>query len=200
MPILSGFRHPVFDSQRVFRAALQAMAYPGQPQPVTNTAGHRLKLPCFDGVHAASVAWLLALADLDTPLWLDERWRSSALPQYLRFHTGTHVTPQRQAAYFALFGEGYRGAYFADFPIGSDAYPDRSATLIMQATDFTSGAPRVVGGPGIGSTATLRVAGIAPHFWKEWQANQALYPCGIDVVFTTGDTFLGLPRSITGKD
>ena len=33
-------------------------------------------------------------------------------------------------------------------------------------------------------------------FWTEWTANHALFPCGVDILFTSGDQLCGLPRSI----
>ncbi len=193
---LQGFAHPVFDSQCMFRAAAMAMAQPGQPRVIGDTAGRPLQLPHIEGVHAASLALLLALADLDTPIWLDERLLEGHLPAYLRFHTGADITPERQVASFALFAAAYEGSYTTDFAIGLEAYPERSATLLVQVADFTSGAPRRMRGPGIETTETFRIAGLGPQFWSEWQLNQALYPCGLDVMLTAGHALLGLPRSV----
>lgn len=190
-----GFAEPVFDSQRLFRAAAMAMARPGVPQQIDDRQNHALGLPHVEGVHAASLAWLLALADIDTPVWLDERLRDGVLPQYLRFHTGAEITAVRQQASFALFGADYQGAYFEGFPIGLDAYPEQSATLIVQTSALTSGSPHVIRGPGVPTTITLRIDGIGEHFWEAWHMNHAHYPCGVDVVFTAGRAVMGLPRS-----
>lgn len=195
-----GFAEPIFDSQRVFRAAAMAMAHPGRPQQMADGAGHCLELPHIAGVHDASLAWLLALADIDTPVWLDERLRQGALAPYLRFHTGAEITHERQNACFALFAEDYPGAYFERFPIGLDAYPEQSATLLIQTSTFTAGSPRVIRGPGVPSTVTLHIDGIRESFWDAWHLNHALYPCGVDVVFTAGRAVMGLPRSITEED
>lgn len=193
---MPGFSAPVFDSQSVFRAALMAMSRPGQQQRIQTRAGALIGLPDIAGVHTASLAWILALADLETPVWLDERLRGGDLPRYLRFHTGAEITDARQSASFVLFREDYHSSYFDDFPVGLDDCPETSATLIVQVADFTSGAPRTMRGPGIPSTVTIQVSGIRDQFWKEWQVNNDLYPCGVDVVFTAGDTVMGLPRSV----
>lgn len=193
---LSGFAHPVFDSQEVFRAVAMAMARPGLPQTVCHAAGERLDLPDIENVYPASLAFLLALADLDTPVWLDERLRTGDLSDYLRFHTGAEITSERSAASFALFAKGYDGAYMTDFAIGLDAYPERSTTLLIQVPDFTSGAPHRVCGPGIQTTEILRPSGLEPKFWTEWHMNQTLYPCGLDVVLVAGHDLIGLPRSV----
>ncbi len=195
-----GFTHPVFDSQGVFRAAAMAMSRPGQLQSVCRADGDRLALPRLADVEPASLALLLALADLDTPIWLDERLRTGDLPAYLRFHTGAEITSERPAVSFALFASGYPGSYMADFAIGQDAYPELSTTLFIQVADLTSGEPRRVRGPGIETTATLRPAGLEARFWSEWRMNQTLYPCGLDVMLIAGHDLIGLPRSVCEEE
>lgn len=157
-------------------------------------------MPRIDAVHPASLALLLALADLDTPVWLDERLRTGDLPAYLRFHTGAEIATERPAVSFALFAEGYDGAYMADFAIGQEAYPELSTTLFIQVSDFTSGTPHRMRGPGIETSETLRPGGLERCFWREWRLNQALYPCGLDVMLIAGHEIIGLPRSVREEE
>lgn len=196
MSTLRGFAHPVFDSQGVFRAAAMAMSRPGRPQSVCHADGSSLDLPRIADVEPASLSLLLALADLDTPIWLEERLRTGVLPAYLRFHTGAEVTPERPAVSFALFASSDHGTYLSDFAIGQDAYPELSTTLLIQVTDLTSGTPHHVRGPGIQTTEVLRPAGLDARFWTEWRLNHTLYPCGVDVMLIAGHDLIGLPRSI----
>ena len=49
---------------------------------------------------------------------------------YLRFHTGAPISDRKDAA-FAL-GDWEALAPLSDYPLGSDGYPDRSATLIFE--------------------------------------------------------------------
>ena len=51
-------------------------------------------------------------------------------------------------------------------------------------------------GPGIETRAAISIAGLPDSFWSEWAANHALFPCGVDLVFTSGADLLALPRSI----
>ena len=40
------------------------------------------------------------------------------------------------------------------------------------------------------------VAGLPDSFWRDWTANHALFPCGVDIVFAADSQLLALPRSI----
>ena len=63
--LLPGFAEPAVDSQRVFRAVLDAMARPGMLVRVPAT----IEPPAPLGIATGAV--LLALADQDTNVWLD---------------------------------------------------------------------------------------------------------------------------------
>ena len=62
--LLPGFDHAAFDSNSVFRALLDAMSRPGRiyDLPVAVSAP--------DGLNKAATATLLAMADMDTTIWL----------------------------------------------------------------------------------------------------------------------------------
>lgn len=81
------------------------------------------------------------------------------------------------------------------FKQGSDAFPDRSATLIVQAPDLVTGPPVTLTGPGIEHESVLTVAGIADYFWQERREQNSVFPRGVDIVFTSGDRVVALPRS-----
>ena len=38
-------------------------------------------------------------------------------------------------------------------------------------------------------------AGLPQNFWAQWQANHALFPQGVDIIFCCSDRAVGLPRS-----
>jgi len=82
------------------------------------------------------------------------------------------------------------------FAIGTDPYPDRSATLVIEVPVLGAGTTRRWRGPGIDGQAAVAVGGLGTDFWQAWADNHALFPCGIDIVFAAGSQLLALPRSI----
>ena len=81
------------------------------------------------------------------------------------------------------------------FAFGSDEYPDRSTTLILQVESLTQGRQYELRGPGIDGTAVLR-ATIAPKdLFERLAINAALFPRGIDVVLVADDAMIAIPRT-----
>jgi alpha-D-ribose 1-methylphosphonate 5-triphosphate synthase subunit PhnH len=74
------------------------------------------------------------------------------------------------------------------FPVGTSEYPDRSTTLIVEQNELTAGA--LLTGPGIKDTAGLNLPETAA-----FQTNRAMFPLGLDFVFTCGNQLAALPRS-----
>jgi alpha-D-ribose 1-methylphosphonate 5-triphosphate synthase subunit PhnH len=177
------------DSQRLFRAVLDAFAHPGRiaalPQPPSPVG--RLS--------SAATAFLLTLVDRDTPLWLAPAFDTKAIRDFVRFHTGAPLVAREADALFAVVTPD-RAPLIDGFSIGTDPYPDRSATLVIEVPSLSEGSSRNLRGPGIEGHHTVAIAGLADAFWAEWTANHALFPCGVDLVFTAGAELVALPRSI----
>lgn len=186
----SGFADPVFDAQSAFRTALNAMSYAGRPQ----TLPQSLKTPEPLGSAAGAVA--LALFDLDTPVWLDAAVGSAGVIDYLRFHCGAPITGRAADARFALIAGPQSMPGLSGFDIGEDRYPDRSATVIIEVQSLTEGPATRWTGPGIAGEITVSIAGVSETFWSQWAGNRELYPQGVDVIFTSGNRLIGLPRTI----
>jgi len=187
--IAPGLADPSHDSQRLFRTVLDAFSHPGRivALPEAPTGVGPLS-------HAAT-AFVLTLVDRDTPLWLAPAFDIAAVRDFVRFHTGAQIAPREADALFALLTPD-RTPLLDGFAIGTDAYPDRSATLVIEVPSLTGGASRTIRGPGIETRTEIAIAGLPDSFWSEWVANHALFPCGVDLVFTSGAGLLALPRSI----
>lgn len=186
--LAAGFVDPAHDAQRLFRAILDAFSQPGRI----------LHLPGAPGgpgtISPATAACLLTLADRDTPLWLAPELETAAVRDFIRFHVGSPRAAERADATFAVLTQGVTS--FEGFTIGTDSYPDRSATLLIEVRALGEGRPRTWRGPGIDGAAQVAVDGPAEAFWRACSENHALFPCGVDVVFAAGSQLLALPRSI----
>lgn len=187
------FSAPGFASQHVFRAALEALSRPGRIVELSSDA----QAP--EGLHAATCALALALLDQDTRVWRSPRLAGSAAGAYLRFHTGCVLAEEPRAAQFALVTAAEL-TRLEDFPVGSDDYPDRSATIIVQVDSLCAGAGWRLSGPGIKSSARIAVGGFPAPFPLQWAANGALYPRGVDLLLACGMQICGLPRTTRVED
>jgi alpha-D-ribose 1-methylphosphonate 5-triphosphate synthase subunit PhnH len=187
--LASGFQEPVFDSQRVFHAAMKALANPGRIRP----AGAWLENAPLS---SAAAALILALCDYETPLFLAPSIAAkTGAADYLRFHTDAMLVAEPAVAAFALVDLAHDALDLSAFAQGTAEYPDRSTTLIAIAASLNDGRPLHLSGPGIARTAELRVAGLPPDFAEQWRANHAVFPLGVDIIFATPDAIVGLPRS-----
>jgi alpha-D-ribose 1-methylphosphonate 5-triphosphate synthase subunit PhnH len=187
--LAAGFADVPHDSQRVFRAVLDAFSHPGR------LIGVPAEVETPGVLSVAATAFLLTLVDRETPLWIAPDLDSPEVRDFARFHTGAQIVADTAAAIFALTTPA-RPTMLDGFAIGSDSYPDRSATLVIQVPALRGGPSRTLRGPGIDGSTTAGIAGLADSFWSEWAANRALFPCGVDVVFAAGTELLALPRSI----
>lgn len=188
--LLAGFADPVMGAQAVFRAALQATAYPGRVVPV----GDAPEAP--PPLDRATGALALALLDFETPLWLDASARHGGAAAWLGFHCGTPIVEALPTAGFALCTDPDSMPHLAEMAQGDAEYPDRSATVILQVPSLEAGAKRTWRGPGIRGEIAAGIAGLPEWFWTEWDASHELYPAGVDVLFSCGGAVVGLPRTI----
>jgi alpha-D-ribose 1-methylphosphonate 5-triphosphate synthase subunit PhnH len=187
--LAGGFRQPVFDSQRVFRATMDALANPGTVQ----AAGAGL-----DGVPlpAAAAAVILALCDYETPLYLGPAVSGRpGVAEYLGFHTDARIVAAPSAAAFALVDLARDALDLSAFAQGTPEYPDRSTTVVALTSGFAGSPALTLSGPGVAGTIRVGVAGLPAGFEELWRANRALFPRGVDMIFATGDAIMGLPRS-----
>lgn len=188
--LAAGFDDQSHASQHVFRAVLDAFSHPGR------IVGIPVAVETPGVLSVAATAFVLTLVDRETPLWLAPELDSAEVRDHVRFHTGARIVTDTNIAAFALVTPA-RQPMLDGFAIGTDSYPDRSATLVIEVPSLRDGPSRILRGPGIDGSTTGNIAGLADGFWTEWATNRVLFPCGIDVVFAAGTELLALPRSIT---
>jgi alpha-D-ribose 1-methylphosphonate 5-triphosphate synthase subunit PhnH len=185
------FVDPVHASQAVFRAVMDAMAHPGT---IVDTSGLAQAPRTLDR-GAAAVA--LTLLDYETPVWLDPALaQSPEVVAWLRFHTGAPVTDDPRQAAFGIIADPPRMPQLEAFSQGSIEYPDRAATLVLQIERLSGTGGFWLSGPGIREGRALFASPLPADFVARMRANRALFPRGLDIIFTSGTTLAALPRSI----
>jgi alpha-D-ribose 1-methylphosphonate 5-triphosphate synthase subunit PhnH len=182
-----GFADPVMHAQETFRMVLDAMSRPGSLHAST------VSLEPPRSLHPATAALCLTLLDHETPLWLDPSLESDEVWTFLRFHCGCPRAEERSAAAFAVLDGAPCG--LASFAQGTPEYPDTSATLICQVEGLREDGPLILRGPGIRDRASLGLSPFPAPFLEEWEGNQARFPRGVDTIWVSGKTIVGLPRT-----
>ena len=174
--LLDGFNDPVHGAQETFRAVLRAMSSPGQIIPIPKPNEHP------SGITAAATAFLLTLAQKD-------------LTAYFGFHTGAPITSQRIDATFALLKGTEDRLSLDEFSIGTAEYPDRAATLIIEVDTLSAPADTRLSGPGIETETLVGIKPCTPELWGVLIKNNALFPLGVDVIFSAPSGVMAIPRS-----
>jgi alpha-D-ribose 1-methylphosphonate 5-triphosphate synthase subunit PhnH len=192
-----GFASQVADSQSAFRIIMDAMAHPASVMSLPDLT--QPPAPMFP----SSAAVLCTLADGDTPVWLDARAAEcAALYEWLIFQTGAPMAHGPAEAGFALVVEPAAMPRLSAFAQGTQDYPDRSTTLILQVSSLEGGRPMTFAGPGIRDTATIAPKSLPADFERQWLENRKRFPCGVDIVFAAPGSIACLPRSsrIAGQE
>ena len=189
MLIGRGFADPDRDAQSAFRRILWAMSNPGDIVDLDFSA----EPP--EGLPVAAGAVLLALADVDTPIWLPAFYRKD-WQRWLAFHTGATPAASAESAALAVIHPAREDLLPTDFNAGEDRYPDRSTTVLVVCDALDGGTAIKLSGPGINGARSIQPRGPDARFWRAVMDNNALYPRGVDVLLVTGSRMLALPRSL----
>jgi alpha-D-ribose 1-methylphosphonate 5-triphosphate synthase subunit PhnH len=192
----TGFADKVLSAQATFRSVMEAMARPGSVHRIAALTGG-------PGVMMRGTAAIaLTLFDHDTPVWLDPLMSETAdVTKWLKFHTGAPVTANSSICSFAMIGDPRTLPALDRFAFGSNEYPDRSTTLILQFESLTQGQTLELRGPGIDGTAVLQAAIQPADLFERLEINRTLFPRGIDVVLVADDVIVAIPRTtrLVGK-
>lgn len=181
----AAFHDQVLDSQRVFRAALKALAEPGLTQPL-------IPMHALDPLTPASYALCLSLLDGDTRLWLAPAFDTPKVRANLAFHCGCPIVAERESADFALLGLPEL-VDLSGFCTGSERFPDQSCTLLVQLDALEGGTALSWSGPGILGQREVSLP-VPAALWQQRAARND-FPRGLDLFFAAGQALIGLPRS-----
>lgn len=189
----AGFGNEALASQAVFRSALQALSHPGRLVEVS----HDANVPAHG--HSASAALLLAMLDADCTVWLSPSLAASDAAMWLHFHTGCLLINDAALAQFVWVAQSDPMPELAGLAQGTEAYPDQSATCVLDVAEVDADAQNdntwALQGPGIQSKTRVNVQGLAPDFVQQWASNHARFPRGVDVFVAAQHQLLGLPRT-----
>jgi len=185
-----GFAEPVFAAQSTFRAVMDAMARPGK---IVGIAAETAP-PAPLSPEAGAIA--LTLFDHETPVWLGPALATvPAVSEWLRFHTGAPIVAEPNEADFALIADPARMPVLAAFRQGTAEFPDHSTTIVIAVETLEGPETLSLTGPGIRDTAALAAHPLPLGFAGQAAANHALFPRGVDVIFTAEGRIVALPRS-----
>ena len=193
----AGFSDMSLGSQGVFRAALEALSYPGRSVPLDVT---------FDApksVQASSSGLLLALLEPGSLLWLSPSLANTDAATWIVFHTDCKITTHQHEADFAWIKNWDELPALDGFALGTDEYPDHSTTCVIDIAipniPSTPTLSLTLVGPGIAATSTIDQLSAtmvqAESFVHQWEKNHACFPRGVDVLFATNTGLIGLPRT-----
>src|SRR5215472_15113710 len=186
----AGFADKVKSAQSTFRSVMEAMAHPGSVQRAVAEVG--APTPVMRGTAAIA----LTLFDHDTPIWLDSKMsETSEVAKWLKFHTSAPVVADSSICSFALIGDAGALPDLSHFALGTNEYPDRSTTLVLQVKDLTRGEVYELRGPGIDGSAVLQAIIEPKNLFERLAVNGSLFPRGIDVVLVADDAIVAIPRT-----
>lgn len=174
----------VFDSQRVFRVLLQAAAQPGK----------LFTLPPFACGSLEAVARTLLDHEV-TFCAIGEQ--AVEVKKHLSRLTGAQVSPIEEADFAMVFGGDSEGEALK-LGRGTLERPEMGATAIYTVEELSNVGTLVLelSGPGVPTTRTLGVEGIAEAEAEAIRETRRDYPLGVDVYLIDGaGRVAGLPRS-----
>ncbi len=188
-----GFENPPVDSRKTFRAILEAVSRPGK---IVGAGSGLTRQP---DLHPATCAAALTLFDFETKVWTDLHRDAPALG-WMKFHCGAPFVEGPEAADYAVVTRPLEMPELMRFRQGTEREPHLSATLIIQPEFLVPDRGRKFSGPGIETVHLIDPSGVAEHFWESRKLSPAMFPMGVDVVFTCNDNIAAMPRTTTWEE
>lgn len=164
-------------TQQTFVALMHALSYPGQSQPISS-AGLDIFFSIAETLIDLETSYYTPNLELNArlaPLGARARMPDAAVYQFYPRVTDDTL------------------AIIQNAPVGSYLSPEGSATLVLGA-DLGTGRTLRLNGPGIQTTAEIKVNGIPDAFW-ELRDQKIKYPMGWDVFLVGSDKLIALSRT-----
>ncbi|UZE96243.1 phosphonate C-P lyase system protein PhnH [Alkalimarinus alittae] len=182
-----GFQNEVIDAQHCFRKIMKAMSEPGflvTLEPL-NTTGN---------ISSATFSVALTLIDQDISVWVSPQLSSREFIDNLRFYCGCRLTSSPLDADF-VFIKLSEWQDLESYKQGTEEYPDRFPTLIIESEGLQEKGDIELRGPGIKGLRSVGITGIHQQHIDLLKNNQQRFPMGYDFIFTHADQLMALPRS-----
>jgi alpha-D-ribose 1-methylphosphonate 5-triphosphate synthase subunit PhnH len=183
------FPNNVIEASHAFRTIMGAVSRPGRISRFH--AAQSAPSPLW----ATSATVVRTLCDFQTPVWFATELRDEAVRQFVRFHTGAPIADRAGDASFIFVNAASAENDPSLFAQGTHEYPDRSATLVIQASALSNTGEVELSGPGIPLPLKFHAEGVTQAFWEAMAENHARFPLGVDVIFVSQDSIAALPRS-----
>lgn len=181
----------VYDTQKIYRQMLDAMARPGKICPLPE-----LNLTSVAGLSKFATGMVFTLLDSDTSIavipqnevWLD----------YFHLNTGAKVTTPAQAEFIIVNGRD-ECKQILEINRGSLLSPETGSTVIIMVDRVAADGPGMgltLTGPGINGQMRLVITGVNPANLAGIIDLNNEYPLGVDVFFVDEvGNLTAVPRS-----
>lgn len=182
-----GFQNEVIESQRCFRKTMKAMSEPGYLVTLE-------PLKTSENISSAAFSLALTLIDQDISVWVSPKLSSSTFIDNLRFYCGCRLTTSPLEADF-VFIKLSEWQNLDNLKQGTEEYPDRFPTLIIETDSLAENGNIELSGPGINGSRKVSIKGINKQHINLLRVNQQRFPMGYDFIFTCGEQLMALPRT-----
>ena len=189
-----GFQNEVIESQRCFRKTMKAMSEPGYLVTLD-------PLKTSENISSATFSLALTLIDQDISVWVSPQLSSTTFIDNLRFYCGCRLTSSPLEADF-VFIKLSEWQSLDNLKRGTEEYPDRFPTIIIEVDGLAESGNIELKGPGIKGARHISIEGINEQHISLLKSNQQNFPMGYDFIFTCGKQLMALPRTtqVTGPN
>ena len=175
-----GYTNLPIQSSLNFREIMMAMAKPGKIRTLTGGFGP-------EPLSISTSNLILTLCDPETKISLLGKYDREFVRDWIVFHTNATFSLPAEADF--VIGTWKDIKPLSQFKCGTEEYPDRSATIILE-TEKLENLGISLRGPGIKTSIELTIPDRELLYF-----NQSLYPMGLDFFLCCNDKLSGLPRS-----
>lgn len=181
----------VFDTQRIYRSMLDAIARPGK---ICTLPGLELRPPASLGSFAAGMAFTLLDSETSFTVVQD----SGECQEYIRLNTGSEAVPVESAEFIFAQG-GSDWAEISGINRGSLLSPEEGSTLVLMVERLArdgQGVRLTLNGPGINGSISLVATGLEPAILDRVSKLNQEFPLGVDVFLVdSAGSLAAMPRS-----